>query len=269
MTNRNTLLACAALLLCAAANAQQPAAPLPVYDVVSIHPNNSLSGSTRMSTDPGVLKFTNVTLKQMLSYAYEIRDGLIEGLPGWADSAHFDIEAKVVDPDIAVLKAMDRHQRAAMLIPMLADRFGAKVHTETRTLPVYDLVLTKDGPKFKAYVPPADDPPAKGPNMGAGSINIRNFDMVATGVPMTSLAETLSRQVDKTVIDKTALSGLYNLELKYTPDNARMNGAPVEPTDQAPDIYTALQEQLGLKLVASKGPVVTLIVDQLKQPTEN
>jgi uncharacterized protein (TIGR03435 family) len=254
-----------------AARAQEatPQKPLPVYDVVSIRPNNSLSGSTHMSTNPGILTFTNVTLKQMLSYAYEIREGLIDGLPSWAESAHFDVEAKVVDPDMAALKAMDRHQRAAMVIPMLADRFGAKVHTETKQLPVYELVLIKGGPKFKEYVPPAGDPPARGPNMGAGSINIHNFDMTATGIPMTSLCETLSRQVDKTVIDKTGLTGKYDLELKFTPDNARMNGAAVEPTDQAPDIYTALQEQLGLKLVASKGPVPTLVVDQIKQPTEN
>jgi uncharacterized protein (TIGR03435 family) len=268
MNQRNTLLACAALLLCATAHAQQPAAPLPTYDVVSIHPNHSLSGSTRMSIDPGVLKFTNVTLKQMFSYAYRIREGLIEDLPSWAESAHFDIEAKVVDPDLKALEALDRRQTAAMLIPMLADRFSAKVHTETKTLPVYDLVPTKDGPKFKAYAAPAGTPEPKGPG-GPGSMNMHNSDLTATGIPMASLAESLSGIVDKTVLDKTGLTGIYDFELRYTPDNARMNGAPVEPTDQAPDIYTALQEQLGLKLVASKGPVITLIVDQLKQPTEN
>jgi uncharacterized protein (TIGR03435 family) len=252
--------------------AQQPAAqkPLPAYDVVSIRPNNSLSGSTRMSTNPGILNFTNVTLKQMLSYAYGIREGLIDGLPGWAESAHFDVSAKVVDPDLQVLKDMTREQRSAMVIPILADRFGVRVRTETKQLPVYELVLIKGGPKFKEYVPPPGETPVKGPNMASsGMINIHNFDMTATGVPMTSLAETLSRQVDKTVIDKTGLAGRYDLELKFTPDNARMNGTAVEPTDAAPDIYTALQEQLGLKLVAAKGPVATLVVDQVKQPTEN
>jgi len=269
---RFPLLAFAALAVTAATTSGQqstPTALLPAYDIVSIHPNNSFSGSTRISTNPGILTFTNVTLKQMLSYAYGIREGLIDGIPGWAESAHFDVMAKVVDPDMAALKAMNREQRSAMFIPVLADRFSAKVHTTTKILPVYDLVLLKDGPKFEQYVPPAGEDPAKGPNLGAGNINIRNFDMVATGVPMASLAETLSRQVDKTVIDKTGLPGKYDLELKFTPDNARMNGAPVEATDAAPNIYTALQEQLGLKLVASKGPVVTLIVDQLKMPTEN
>jgi uncharacterized protein (TIGR03435 family) len=265
MNSLPKLLLLATLTLAAAAHAQQA----PTYDVVSIHPNNSLSGSVRMSTDPGILKFTNVTLKQMISYAYGIREGLIDGLPGWAESAHFDISAKVVDPDLVALNAMDRQQRAAMIIPMLADRFGVKAHTETKELAVYELIVIKSGPKFKEYVAPAGDQPARGPNMGAGSINIQNYDMHATGVPMASLAETLSRQVDKTVIDKTALPGKYDFELKYTPDNARINGAAAEPTDQAPDIYTALQEQLGLKLVAGKGPVLTLTVDQVKQPTEN
>jgi uncharacterized protein (TIGR03435 family) len=254
-------------LLAATATAQQPATT--TYDVVSIRPNNSLSGSTRMSTNPGILTFTNVTLKQMLSYAYGIREGLISGLPGWAESAHFDISAKVVDPDMPALKAMTGQQRATMLVPMLADRFGAIVHTEIKELPVYDLVLAKGGPKFKEYVAPTGEDPKKGPGLGAGSTRINNFDMTAVGIPMSSLAETLARQVDKTVIDKTGLTGKYDLELKFTPDNARMNGQPMEPTDEAPSIFTAVQEQLGLKLIPAKGPVVTLVVNQIKEPTEN
>jgi len=237
------------------------------YDVVSIHPNNSLSSSTRMSTNPGILSFTNVTLKQMLAYAYGIREGLIEGLPGWAESAHFDVSAKVVDPELPTLKAMTSNKRATMLIPVLAERFGAIVHFQTKTLSVYDLVLVRGTPKFKEHIQPTGD--AESSNMGAGSINTRFLSMTATGIPMSSLTEWLSRQVDRTVIDKTGLIGKYDLELKYTPDNARMNGASLDPTDQAPAIFTAVQEQLGLKLVPSKGPVSTLIVDRAKQPTEN
>jgi uncharacterized protein (TIGR03435 family) len=269
---RSTSLVYAVLIAAASSTRGQeiaPATPLPTYDVVSIHPNKSLSGSSRMSTNPGILTFTNVTIKQMLSYAYGIREGLIEGLPGWAESAHFDVSAKVVDPDMQALKAMTGEQRSAMIVPMLADRFGAIVHTQTKTLPVYEMVLVKGGPRFKEYVPPAGEAPTRGPNLGAGSINTNGFNMTATGIPMASLAEALARQVDKTVIDKTGLSAKYNLELKFTPNNARMNGAPLEPTDEAPNIFTALQEQLGLRLVAAKGPVITLVVDQIKQPTEN
>jgi homoserine O-acetyltransferase len=239
------------------------AAAQSTYDVVSIHPNNSPNDNRHLSTDPGTLSFTNVTLKQMLAYAYGIREGLIEGLPGWADSAHFDVSAKVIDPDLPALKSMSREQRAAMMVPVLADRFGVKVHFETKTLPVYDLVVLRGAPRF------TDVGDAKPSNMGAGSINTHFLSMKATGIPISSLAEWLSNLVDKTVIDKTGLISKYDLELKFTPDNARSNGAPVEPTDQAPAIYTALQEQLGLKLVPSKGPVATLVVDQVKQPTEN
>jgi uncharacterized protein (TIGR03435 family) len=245
------------------AAAQQVPTAQPTYDVVSIHPNNSLSSSTHMSTDPGVLAFTNVTLKQMVAYAYGIRENLIEGLPGWAESAHFDVSAKVVDPDMAALKAMTTDQRASMLIPVLAERFGAKVHRETKTLPVFDLVLLKGALKF------TDVGDTKPSNMGAGSINTRFLEMKATGIPISSLVQWLSRQLDKTVVDKTGLSSKYDLELKFTPDNARMNGAALEPTDQAPNILTALPEQLGLKLVASKGPVTILVVDQIKPPTAN
>lgn len=259
------MLAIPASLIC---QQSSPPATLPAYDVVSVHPNNSASGSTRMSTNPGTLDFTNVTLNQMLAYAYEVRERLVSGLPSWAESAHFDVSAKVVEPNMEVLRAMDRHQRSAMFISVLAGRFGAVVHMETKTLPVYELVLAKAEPRFQQYVPPAGDAPSSGPNMGAGS-STHNLSMAAVGVPMSSLAEILSGQVDRTVIDKTGLPGKYNLELKFTPDGYRRNGAAVEPTDEAPSIYTALQEQLGLKLVPAKGPVATLVVDQLKVPAEN
>ncbi len=264
----STLLAVAALATAANSASGQQGTP-PPYDIVSIHPNNSATGSSRMSTNAGILTFTNVNIKQVLAYAYGIREGLISGLPAWAESAHFDISAKVAEPDMTALKAMSGEQRRAMFVPVLADRFGVIVHTETKTLPLYELVLDKGRPKFKEYVPPAGEDAAKGPGLGAGSINMRGFNMTATGIPMKSLAETLSRQVDKTVIDKTGLSGKYNLELKFTPDGFRMNGGVVDPTDEAPSIYTALQEQLGLKLVPAKGPVVMLVVDRLKMPTEN
>jgi len=135
-------------LLAVSAIAQQPAATtaqpaLPVYDAVSIHPHNASDNRVDLSFHPDSFTAINITLKELLSYAYQIREDLISGLPAWADSAHFDISARVSDPDHSVLDKLTRDQMKAMLRPVLSDRFQLQIHTEVRTLPVYDLVVTR------------------------------------------------------------------------------------------------------------------------------
>jgi uncharacterized protein (TIGR03435 family) len=163
-----------------------------------------------------------------------------------------------------------KEQRQAMLAAMLEERFHVKVHVEVKELPVYDLVVTKDGPKFKESPPePAADPetPKKPSDRGNMSVNSHNgnSELTTNAVPMLDLVSSLSNMVDRTVIDKTGLKGEYDIHLKYTSENAPQ---PL-PDDAPPVLFTAIQEQLGLKLVASKGPVNTLVVDHVEQPTEN
>lgn len=144
----------APLLLALPIIAQQPAATtpqpvLPTYDAVSIHPHNASDNNASLSFHPDSFTANNITLKELLGYAYQIREDLISGLPGWADSSHFDISARVSDPDHSVLDKLTRDQMKAMIRPILFDRFQLKVHTEIKTLPVYDLVLAKGGPKLQ------------------------------------------------------------------------------------------------------------------------
>jgi uncharacterized protein (TIGR03435 family) len=240
-------------------SANQPA--LPVYDVVTVKPNHTLSGSMHWDGNPGFLKATNVTLKMALENAFGIRQELISGLPGWAESAHYDIVAKASEAEPAALKNQTREQDEAMLQAMLEEHFQIKSHIEVKTLPVFDMAIAGGGVRFKAFLP-ADEHDTGG-DMDTDGQN-HNMTLHGRGVTLIDLGNALSRTVQRTVIDKTGLTGKYNLQLKWLRD-----GAPAGGDDAAPTIYTALQEQLGLKLVSSKGPVNTLVIDSISQPVEN
>jgi uncharacterized protein (TIGR03435 family) len=248
-------------------------APL-VYDVVSIKANHSGTGMIRFQGTPTGMILTNIPLKQLLVNAYGIREGLISGLPGWAENARYDVNAKVVDGDPETMKKLTPEQRQAMMAAVMEERFHVKVHVEVKTLPVYELVCSKDGPKFKEstalpYDPKADPATTKGMKF-AGSMSLRPGEYVFTGVALSALTSNLAGELDRNVVDKTGLMGKYDLHLRWLPDNApppMMNGAP-DP-DPPPPLFTALQEQLGLKLVSANGPVETLVVDRVEVPTEN
>ena len=243
------------------------------YDVVSIVPNKSDSGNSGVTTHDATFSAENVTLKNFIAGAYGIRPGLISGAPGWADTAHFDIQAKVVDPDMAALKKMTKEQREAMLAAILEDRFQLKAHTETKLMPVYDLLVDRRGPKLKETPHPpqsADGSPPKEDESGGYSTNDTN--MTANHLQISSLAEWLSEKLNRTVIDKTELTGHYDFQINFAADAAELSGGDDgrrKSEVTAPSIFTALQEQLGLKLESAKGPVETLVVDHIEMPSAN
>jgi len=255
---------------------------VPVFDVVSVKPNKSESGMVRIMAKPDGYSASNVSLKMLVQSAYGIREDLISGAPSWADSARFDIDAKVAGSDVDALKKLSPEQRRLILQPLLADRFKLKVHTETKQLPVYELVIAKSGSKLKEANP--GDTYAngiKGPD-GAGREGMMRMgrgQLTAQAVPMTSLANMLSQQLHRTVLDKTGLTGKYDLELNWTPDQGSdpmfkgpegsQQRADPAPDSSGPSIFTALQEQLGLKLQSAKGPVETLVIDHVEMPSEN
>ena len=246
-------------------------AKLPVYEVVSIKPDKSGSGMVRMMTKPDGFSASNVTLKMLLGTSYGIREDLMSGGPGWVDSVNFDIDAKVAGADVDAMKKLNNEQRRSMLQPVLADRFKLTIHTEIKQLPVYDLVLAKSGSKLKeATVGDTYDNGIKSTDGkgGAGMMRMRPGQLNAQGVPITSLINQLAQQLHRTIIDKTGLTGKYDLTLTWTPDDT----PPQEEAtgdSSAPSIFTALQEQLGLKLQPSKGPVETLVIDHAEMPSEN
>jgi uncharacterized protein (TIGR03435 family) len=167
----------------------------------------------------------------------------------------------VTDPDMKQLRSVSREQQQSMLAAILNERFHLQAHTEMKTLPAYDLVIAKDGPKLKASaVMPGD---AENPNH-PGNMDVHNTEMTARGVLLSDLAGNLSYPLDMTVIDKTGLTGRYDFQLLWTADNADTGVA-----DAPPNIFTAIQEQLGLKLQPAKAPVKTLVIDHVEQPTEN
>lgn len=263
------LFACAALLvllpsLATAAHAQaapQPSAEtkLPVYDVVSIRENKNGQG---MRWQYGADSFTaeNTTLTGLIMAAYDLRPDQISGLPPWADSFHFNIQAKVVDGGVDLLKSLKGHERMEMLRPILAQRFGFRCHMETRDMPIYELLLAKGGARLTA-VPPA--PPGEdGKPKPRGNYSVGNGRMDANEIPIGYLVEQLAYQFERNVIDKTGLTGNYTFKLRWT-------DADETPTDTAPSLFTALREQLGLRLQPSRGPVALLVVDHAEQPTGN
>jgi uncharacterized protein (TIGR03435 family) len=255
---------------------------VPPFDVVAVKPNNSDSRGMRIMFKPDGYSATNVSPKTLIQTAYGIREDLISGAPGWTDSARYDFEAKVAGADVDALKKLTPEQRRSMLQPALADRFKLKAHTETKQLPVFELVLAKNGSKLKEATP--GDSYAngiKGPDgvPRGGMMRMGRGELTGQGLPISSLVSMLSQELHQTVIDKTRLTGKYDFELAWTPDQGSdpMFKGPegAQPrTDSAPDasgpsIFTAIQEQLGLRLQSSKGPVETLVVDHIEMPSEN
>ena len=260
-----------------AQGAAADAKPL-AYDVVSVKQNKSGPGMMRIMNVPDKYSTTNVGLKQIIQNAYGWKmPDMISGLPGWADSAAFDIEAKMDAETIAALKAMPKEQadgqRRLMMQAMLADRFKLKVHHETKELPIYSLVIAKGGFKLKDADPNnayADGIKGFDGVARPGMMRMSRGKLTGQGFEMPGLANLLSQQVHRLVVDDTGLKGKYDFTLQWTPDD--MEGGHQETSataDSGPTIYTALQEQLGLRLDSTKGPVETVVVDHVEMPSEN
>lgn len=247
--------------------AQTPApsrtnAAAPDYDVATVKVNNTGSGSSHIDISDDILRVTNVQLGPMLEIAFDIRRDQIVGLPHWAQVDRYDMIAKAVDTDPSQVHALSDDQQRTMLQHLLEQRFHLQTHTEKRTLPLLELAVTKEGVKFDEWKAPSN-----GQESNKGSMRVHNDELTAVGVPMGSLTRFLASQTHMPVVDKTALRGIYNFQLKWQ----REEEGPVSGLhDQAlPTIYAALPEQLGLKLVSAKGPVAVLVVDHIEQPSEN
>ena len=214
---------------------------------------------------PTGLSVKNMPLQMLIREAFALEDDRILGAPAWVKNSRFDIEAKVAESDIPKVKNMTIDQRKAMLRPLLQERFDLKFHYESRTLPIYVLVIGKGGSKMKVFEPPGN--PA---TIGLRSTGRSHLE--AQGIPMEVLVSDLSKEVSRTVLDRTGLTGKYDFVLEWQPDDAppiagNDNGLPQNSIDSS--LFTAVREQLGLKLEPRKEPVKVLDIDHVELPSPN
>ena len=241
--------------------AQAPEHPRPdntpkvlVWDVISVKPNKSLDPSAFMRMMPDGVELRNMTLHGIFLNAFEITaENQIVGYPSWVSTEHFDIQAKMDPATAARYQSLTGQQSTdqwhSLMRQILEERFGMKFHREERELPVYNLVTAKQGLKLK-----------ESNSKKNGSRSVGPGRLTATRYSMSELAFSLSGTVDRMVIDKTGLTGEYDFELTWAPDN--------QP-DAGPSIFTALQEQLGLKLQTARAPIDVVVIDHLERPSAN
>jgi uncharacterized protein (TIGR03435 family) len=229
------------------------------FEVASIHTRTDGSGEVwtikpfRFDVSGSRFVVENFSLKDLITYAYDIKDYQLLGEPRWADIDRYDINAKA-DGDAALTRELAR----PMMQALLADRFQLKVRRGTKEMPVYALVVGKNGPKFKESAPDAESMLRLG-SSGKGSV------MTVTKGSMAQLAGQFSNKngVDRPVVDKTGLSGGYDYKLEWGNDGAANADADVV------SIFTAIQEQLGLRLEKTTAPIEVLMVDSAAKPSEN
>jgi len=239
---------------------------LPAFDVMVVKPNSS-GERPSIDFDGGSFSATDISVKMLVLFAYDLKDDQLFGIPKWANEQRFDMKAKVLDADPAVLQHLTNDEKREIEQTILTDRFGLVFHRETKVLPVYELVVDKNGPKFQPSKIEAGQKGANG--LSAGSLHTNNHDgnadMASTAVPISSLVNVLSRQTERIVVDQTGLTGRYDLNLTWSRDD----GSTPATEQNSPSILTAIQEQLGLRLRPAKLPVGTFVVDHVVLPVGN
>jgi bla regulator protein blaR1 len=256
----------------------------PAFEVASIKPNKS--GDIRMGigfTPGDRLDATNETLLDVLRFAYQIQNFQIVGGPAWIGTERFDITARParVYPPGPNGPAPELLQ---MLRTLLADRFKLRTHSESRNLPTYSLMLANNGSQLhsvdvdcaklladRTRSGPPPPPPTRGAfqarQLPPCAMLFGPGRLVGTAMSMPELTRALMPIVGRMITDRTGLAGRFEISLEFTPDQAPLAGSPMPPADpNGPRIFTALQEQLGLKLESTRGAVDVLVIDHVEQP---
>ena len=237
------------------------------FELTSVKRN--ISGSERTSTrgqPNGGWSATNVRLRAVIARAFEVREFQITGAPDWVNSDRFDIAAQ--GPE-----GMPTERRFTMLRRMLADRFKLVTHIETREQPVYLLTLVRPdgrlGPQLKRSMLACAGQTTPQPGSDCGvdtSLNDRFGTMSVKGASMDRIAAGIANfAANRVVIDRTGLQGAFDAELRFATEGAAL--AVTNRSDDASSIFTAVQEQLGLRLQSDRGPVPFVVIDSIQQPT--
>jgi len=249
-----------------AQNASPAVAPRPhfdAFDVATIKPVESYAKAGRFFKMEGQNRWiaTNFTLKNLLALAYDLNPRTISGGPGWIDSQQFNIEA-ITPGDVRPV----RLEQMQMLRALLVERFKLTFHRQQKEFSIYELSIAKGGPKLKAATKP-DDPPQL-----IGIVYPGKIEVPATSVTMDDFVAMLQRAtLDRPTVNKTGLTGKYDFTLTWAQDETQYGGeVPKAPEDaQSPPLFTAIQEQLGLKLEATHGMVSALVIDNAERPLSN
>lgn len=261
-----------------------PASHAYVYEVSSIKAYKSGNGDVGFHYTPDGFTATNVDLPYLLQLAFGVHSDQIVGLPNSIASETYEIEARMDDSTADQMKKLDAEQlkfaRREMLQALLAERFKLAAHRDTKEIPVYSLVIANGGFKLRESAPDEVDPQGRTGMHISGS----NGTMRGQLASIASLSQFLSGRLSRIVVDKTGLTGKYDFMLKWTPDRNELQspagfdatpsnspGSPAIPAQDssAPDLFIAVQEQLGLKLKAEKNSVEVIVIDHVEKPSGN
>jgi uncharacterized protein (TIGR03435 family) len=244
----------------------------PAFEVATIKPVEADAPKGRYIVMQGVNRFVekDYTLKLLIAAAYDLNPHTISGGPSWMESDHYDILALTPGET-----RPDHDQQMAMLRNLLADRFKLTFHREPKEFSIYALEVAKGGAKLGAKdgsglresTAPADDPPKL-----ISTVYPQKLVLPARNATMAEFVSLLQRAVlDRPVVDKTGLTGRYDFDLEWAPDETQFGGeVGVASADaQSPPFFTALEQQLGLRLEATRGPVEALVVDTAERPSAN
>ena len=268
-----------------------PAGDKPAFEVASIKPSPTGDNRVGIGIPPGRFMATGLTTKRLIEFAYNLKDDQLSAGPSWINSERYDIDAKEADSLVEALQNLPLDQRAdqirLMVQSLLADRFKLRVNRQTKELPVFALVVAQNGPKLTqtsiAPPGPADTSPQESPR--GPMISGGRGQFTGTAVPISLLADALARLPEiggRVVLDQTELKGNYDFKLQWTPesptppssatgpgDSSQPPGNASVPDASGPSIFTALQEQIGLRLESRKGPVDVLVIDHIEEPSPN
>lgn len=258
-----------AILVSGFAFSQTPPAASLAFEVAAIKPSNPENHDLRLRQTNSAFVATGYTLQRLIAFAYEVELFQVLGGPGWTKSERYDITAKKErDPRLA--KPDDDRYRVRAL---MADRFNLTIHRESKELPIFALSIGKNGSKLQLAKPPIGSSGVSGRG-GSG-----RTQLMFTDAPVSLLVHELSQRLGRPVVDRTGLDAHYDFKLEWAPDpsqpvlRSRDSGTFVSSAPSAdssgPSIFTALQEQLGLKLEAEKGPVEIIVIDRADRPTDN
>jgi len=279
------------ILFCGVSYAQllHPTSPMPGFSVVSVRPTNPNQDLSHGGVSPDSYRAERTTIKDVLGYAFGLGyDRELVNAPSWVKEEHYDIQGTLDEDQIASRRRLTRDERDVqmrlMVQSMLAERFHLTYHFETRTLPVYLLEVAKSGlkcprdttsppaiadpsrPRFRWFNAPAPPPPPPGwhpPSPEEQRVHLQSLHMRTRGWPFWLIVTTLSHQPElegRPVIDKTGLEGAYDCEMNWSQADSGGTGQ---------FFFSAVRDQLGLKLQPAKGPVEVLVIDSISRPSAN